>query len=1357
VKKLDDAPARLDGVNGLEASVAPILHPMMSRRALLSIPLLLAFVVIATPALAQLDQTCMVSALNRTAPVDANGVWVLANVPAGSGQIRVRATCVANGVTRSGQSSLITVPANGVITVGDISFSQLQPIPTQLILTAPLTSLATVGQQVQLTATATYPDSSQGDVTPATTGTGYRSSNPAIAAVDANGMVTAVSSGVVLISALDEGALGVIRLQVVLSGSTAGDGIPDDWKVAHGLDPNDPYVAMEDPDHDGLTNLEEYQYGTDPNNPDTDGDGLSDGDEVHVYHTNPLLWDTDGDGISDGVEVRTGSDPLDIHSFNLPAALSSLTVSPAAFTLVFNTVSGEASRQLSAQGNVIDGRAINLFHPLYQAQVQVGSSNLAVASFGAQPGRVYAGQSGTATVTVTVSQGGPAATSAVTVTTFSPVALAFLPLPGFQNAVEVSGNVAFVASGGFGLSVVDVTNLQAPVLVAQLATPGSANDVRVAGTVAYVAEDVGLQLVDVSDPAHPVLLGSASYPAGRQARVAVGGGKLVYLADLSFGLHVVDVTNPMQPREVGSLALAGTPRAVSLGGTGLGGSRLIGSYAVVACGDGGVAVVDVSAPAAPVLLGTTPPGQPRAGSVTVRGHYAYVAAGEEGIYGGLHVVELADPTNPVEVGASRDDLGVTRAALQDGFALGAQFFLAGQAAIFDVGSLPPVYTAVLDLSTLPAADGLIAPRGNDIALRNGAVFIAANYQFSEFTPYTWYQGGLYTGLFELPVDGDTTPPAVSITSPAAGASVLERVPFKVAVAAQDEVSVTSVNILVNGATIETFYQPPYQVTVKPPSGQPAMTLGAVATNISGVQAATQETLSVQPFSGPVATILAPVPGQTLVDGTPLTIAVAATDALAVTQVEVYVNGQLAGFAFAPPYLFQVTLPRGSATLSVTALAYDALQAGTMSAPVTVTVQPDVPPTVAIFSPLDGARVTEGSVVPIVAGASDLTGIANVRFYLSDVLFAGTTTAPFVTQITAPPAGQTAVLTAVATDNVFLASQSAPVTITSVADPGTAVSGFVVDPSGARVAGAAVTVLVGGVSFNTTSGSDGSFMVAGLSTNSGEYEVIATGTVGGCPAGAGTVVPPPPPGQNESLGNLTILPTTTPQPTTVTGNVLGTDGQGLAGVTVTVSSADLADTATVLSGPGGVFTVPAFPARAWTLQAEAAITIGGVLLYAVSGAPGPHAAAGGTTDLGSLVLQPYPFVGADPLTTVTGQVSNLDGSPGSGARVVIDLGYAELAATAAGDGTFTVAGVPTLQGQVTVTASVHLPCGVLLVAGPVTVSQLVPGGVTAVSMPQLVPDPGPPSPIISSVPIERVPDGPASGRAVAGPLTTASMP
>ncbi len=67
-----------------------------------------------------------------------------------------------------------------------------------------------------------------------------------------------------------------------------------------------------DSDGDGLSDWDEVHiYHTDPHNPDTDGDGLSDGDEVNKYHTDPLKADTDGDGLSDGDEVKKyHTDPL---------------------------------------------------------------------------------------------------------------------------------------------------------------------------------------------------------------------------------------------------------------------------------------------------------------------------------------------------------------------------------------------------------------------------------------------------------------------------------------------------------------------------------------------------------------------------------------------------------------------------------------------------------------------------------------------------------------------------------------------------------------------------------------------------------------------------------------------------------------------------------------------------------------------------------------------------------------------------------------------------------------------------------------------------------------------------------------
>ena len=56
--------------------------------------------------------------------------------------------------------------------------------------------------------------------------------------------------------------------------------LPDKWIVAHGLDPFNPRTALDDPDGDGLCNLDEYLSNSDPNNPDTDGDGVSDGTDA---------------------------------------------------------------------------------------------------------------------------------------------------------------------------------------------------------------------------------------------------------------------------------------------------------------------------------------------------------------------------------------------------------------------------------------------------------------------------------------------------------------------------------------------------------------------------------------------------------------------------------------------------------------------------------------------------------------------------------------------------------------------------------------------------------------------------------------------------------------------------------------------------------------------------------------------------------------------------------------------------------------------------------------------------------------------------------------------------------------------
>lgn len=105
---------------------------------------------------------------------------------------------------------------------------------------------------------------------------------------------------------------------------TNADGLPNWWETLHYGGPTNATASADD-DGDGLTNMEEYTWGTDPHNGDTDGDGLSDGDEVGIHSTNPLNPDTDGDGIPDGWEAQHGLDPLDPTDANLDSDSDGLT------------------------------------------------------------------------------------------------------------------------------------------------------------------------------------------------------------------------------------------------------------------------------------------------------------------------------------------------------------------------------------------------------------------------------------------------------------------------------------------------------------------------------------------------------------------------------------------------------------------------------------------------------------------------------------------------------------------------------------------------------------------------------------------------------------------------------------------------------------------------------------------------------------------------------------------------------------------------------------------------------------------------------------------------------------------------
>ena len=254
---------------------------------------------------------CVTSINNVSSQVDTTGSFVIPNVPVTGQKYRVRTICPQpNGITMGYVSAPMDLVPNGnTLITTPMPVGPLAPQPSSLLVLTEGQTLGAKGSTVQLLVQAVLPNDTAYDATDPSNGTTYTTSNAAVATVDANGVVTANAPGTVYITASNDGLSGTVFLSSFATLDSDGDGMPDAYEIANGLNPYDPSDANIDSDNDGLTNLQEYLLGTNPRVADTDGDGLNDGDEVRLG-TNPLVADTDGDGLSDGDEVRLGTNPL---------------------------------------------------------------------------------------------------------------------------------------------------------------------------------------------------------------------------------------------------------------------------------------------------------------------------------------------------------------------------------------------------------------------------------------------------------------------------------------------------------------------------------------------------------------------------------------------------------------------------------------------------------------------------------------------------------------------------------------------------------------------------------------------------------------------------------------------------------------------------------------------------------------------------------------------------------------------------------------------------------------------------------------------------------------------------------------
>ncbi|MGA1869956.1 MAG: MopE-related protein [bacterium] len=211
----------------------------------------------------------------------------------------------------------------------------------------------------------------------------------------------------------------------------------------------------------------------------------------------------------------------------------------------------------------------------------------------------------------------------------------FCNTPGSASGVYIEDTRAYVADGNLGLQVIDVSDPQNPSIVGSCDTIGWALGVYVEGNAAYVADDdSGLQIIDISDPENPSIVGSCD-TTGDASGVYVKD-TMAYVAVDNAGLQIINVSDPENPSIVGA---CDTPGAAS-------GVYVKDTMTYVADGNSGLQIIDISNPQNPSIVGScaTPD---RALSVYVKDTMAYVAADDSG----LQIIDITDPQNPSIVGS----------------------------------------------------------------------------------------------------------------------------------------------------------------------------------------------------------------------------------------------------------------------------------------------------------------------------------------------------------------------------------------------------------------------------------------------------------------------------------------------------------------------------------------------------------------------------------------------------------------------------------------------------------------------------------------------------------------------------------
>ncbi len=205
--------------------------------------------------------------------------------------------------------------------------------------------------------------------------------------------------------------------------------------------------------------------------------------------------------------------------------------------------------------------------------------------------------------------------------------------PTSPQRVSLKDNTLYVANAESGLTIYDIQDKANPTLLSTLNTPGTAFDVAIQQSTALVADaDSGLLLLDVADPSNPQPI--TTYATQGAARAITTYFGLAYIAT-DLGLEIVNFTNPQSPFQVSFLSL---PKAHHL--------ALGPGVVYVACDDLGLHIVNTLNPATPMPIGYYNENNYNVRNIAVDANRIFVSNYHNDNNGWLEVFDVTNPANP---------------------------------------------------------------------------------------------------------------------------------------------------------------------------------------------------------------------------------------------------------------------------------------------------------------------------------------------------------------------------------------------------------------------------------------------------------------------------------------------------------------------------------------------------------------------------------------------------------------------------------------------------------------------------------------------------------------------------------------